>query len=114
MVLEAADNAAVTGNVVNDFTTGVQLYATSAVTFDNVVVSGNSFSSNGTDYAQTLSGGAAVASTVRADVQSFAQTYTATNVSTDRSYDADSTSTAELADVLGTLIADLRRLGLVL
>jgi hypothetical protein len=41
------------------------------------------------------------------------QTYTPTNVSTDRSYDADSTSTAELADVLGTLIADLQTMGLL-
>lgn len=40
-------------------------------------------------------------------------TYTATNVTTDRSFDADSTSTAELADVLGTLIADLRERGIV-
>ena len=40
-------------------------------------------------------------------------TYTVSNVTTDRSYDADSTTTAELADVLGTLIADLRTLGLV-
>jgi len=30
-----------------------------------------------------------------------------TNVTTDRTFDANSTSTAELADVLGTLIADL-------
>jgi hypothetical protein len=36
------------------------------------------------------------------------QTYTATNVVTDRSYDANATSVDELADVLGTLIADLR------
>lgn len=34
--------------------------------------------------------------------------YTPTNVVTDRSYDANSTSVAELADVLGTLIADLQ------
>ena len=40
-------------------------------------------------------------------------TYTATNVSTDRSYDANATSTDELADVLGTLIADLRTAGIV-
>lgn len=39
--------------------------------------------------------------------------YTPTNVTPDRSYDADSTSTAELADVLGTLIADLQLLGLI-
>ena len=39
--------------------------------------------------------------------------YTPTNVTPDRAFDADSTSTAELADVLGTLIADLQTLGLV-
>lgn len=38
--------------------------------------------------------------------------YTPTNVSTDRSFDADSTTIAELADVLGTLIADIQSLGL--
>lgn len=41
------------------------------------------------------------------------QTYTASNVTTDRSYDADAVLIAELADVVGTLIADLRSLGLV-
>jgi hypothetical protein len=40
-------------------------------------------------------------------------TYTATNVTTDRAYDADATTVAELADVLGTLIADLRARGIV-
>jgi hypothetical protein len=39
--------------------------------------------------------------------------YTVANVVTDRSYDAGATSTAELARVLGTLIADLRAAGLV-
>ena len=41
-------------------------------------------------------------------------TYTASNVSTDRSYDANATTVDELADVLGTLIADLRTIGLIL
>jgi hypothetical protein len=40
-------------------------------------------------------------------------TYTETNVTTDRIFDADATSTSELADVLGTLIADLRNLGII-
>lgn len=39
--------------------------------------------------------------------------YTPTNVTTDRAFDADSTSTAELADCLGTLIQDLQALGIV-
>lgn len=42
------------------------------------------------------------------------QTYTITNVTTDRSYDANATTIDELADTLGTLIADLRSVGLVL
>lgn len=39
--------------------------------------------------------------------------YTPTNVTTDRSFDADAAGTAELADVLGTLIADLQSLGII-
>lgn len=42
-----------------------------------------------------------------------AAAYTVTNLVTDRAYDANATTTAELADVLGTLIADLRTYGLV-
>ena len=38
---------------------------------------------------------------------------TVTNVTPDRTYDADATSTAELADVLGTLVADLRQKGIL-
>lgn len=39
--------------------------------------------------------------------------YTPSNVSSDRSYDANATSIDELADVVGTLIADLQSMGLV-
>lgn len=42
-----------------------------------------------------------------------AAAYTASNVTTDRSYDANATTIDELADILGTLIADLRTYGLV-
>lgn len=41
------------------------------------------------------------------------QTYTTTNVTTDRTYDANATTTDELADVLGTLIADLKTTGAI-
>jgi len=41
------------------------------------------------------------------------QTYSVSNVTTDRTYDADATTIAEVADVLGTLIADLRTIGLL-
>lgn len=39
--------------------------------------------------------------------------YTPSNVTTDRTYDANATTVDELADVLGTLIADLQTLGLI-
>lgn len=39
--------------------------------------------------------------------------YSLSNVSIDRSYDANATTVDELADVLGTLIADLQSMGLV-
>lgn len=39
--------------------------------------------------------------------------YTPTNVTTDRSYDANATKVDELADVLGTLIADLQTAGIL-
>ena len=39
--------------------------------------------------------------------------YTPSNVVTDRSYDANATTVAELADVLGTLIADLQAKGII-
>lgn len=39
--------------------------------------------------------------------------WTPTNVSTDRAFDADATSIDELADALGTLIADLKTIGLL-
>ena len=42
------------------------------------------------------------------------ETYTVTNVTTDRTYDADSSSVDELADVLGTLITDLKTVGIIL
>ena len=41
-------------------------------------------------------------------------TYTPSNVTTDRTYDADATTLDEVADVLGTLIADLKLTGIIL
>jgi hypothetical protein len=38
-------------------------------------------------------------------------TYSVTNVTTDRAYNADTVAIAELADVVGTMIADLRAQG---
>lgn len=46
-------------------------------------------------------------------VPALIQTYAATNVTPDRAFDADTVLVAELADVVGTLIADLRAIGLI-
>ena len=47
----------------------------------------------------------------RSDIS--AETYSTSNVGVDRTYDADATTTDELADVLGTLIADLQVKGII-
>ena len=46
-------------------------------------------------------------------VDEDAADYTMTNVTTDRTLNANSTSLDELADVLGTLIADLQTVGVI-
>lgn len=43
----------------------------------------------------------------------FSQTYSLSNVTTDRTYDANATTVNELADVLGTLINDLKATGII-
>lgn len=50
---------------------------------------------------------------VNVNVVPQAQAYTPTNVTPDRSYDSDTVAVAELADVVGTLIADLQAAGLI-
>jgi len=41
------------------------------------------------------------------------QTYSESNVTTSRSFDADTVTLPELADIVGTIVADLRTLGLI-
>ncbi len=49
------------------------------------------------------------------DIQDLAigQAYTPSNVTATRTYDADASSVAELADVMGTLIADMQEKGIL-
>jgi len=47
--------------------------------------------------------------TPRSNIGTSFPPYDITNLNTDRTYDADLTSTGELADVLGTLIRDVQR-----
>ena len=41
------------------------------------------------------------------------ETYTEANVTEDRTFDADAINIAELADIVGTLLADLRKIGII-
>lgn len=59
------------------------------------------------------SGSAAMIGFLGAAAVARTSAYTPTNVTTDRSYDANATTVDELADVLGTLIADLQAFGLL-
>lgn len=62
-----------------------------------------------------MTGGCQVlnAGTVRFDSTGAKQTYTPTNVVTNRSFDADTVVLSDLADIVGTLIADLQTLELI-
>lgn len=114
ITLNTSDVVAIAGNTISGFATaGIRLYATTAFSFDDLAITGNTFAGNADDWAPLLSGGAALGSRNVIDIPSERSTYTFTNVTTDRSLDADSTTTAELADALGTLIADLRTKGVV-
>ena len=42
-------------------------------------------------------------------IRNITETYTTTNVTEDRTYDADTVVVAELADILWTLIEDLKK-----
>ena len=46
-----------------------------------------------------------------ADKDVTLETYEVSNLTTDRAYNATSTTVAELADIIGTLINDLRKFG---
>jgi hypothetical protein len=56
----------------------------------------------------TLKAGATVTEGIITALGTLTSSYSVTNVSTDRSYDANATTVDEIADVLGTLIADLQ------
>lgn len=78
------------------------------------------FQINGSSIAKITNGNAFTIGTSASTIGFFGQTpaarpsaYTITNASTDRGYDADATTIDEVADVLATLITDLKNLGLL-
>lgn len=88
------------------------LYRSAADTLrtdDNVVVGGN-LTVNG---ATTVAGTGSTLGFYGVTPVPRSAAYTATNVTTDRTFDADATTLSEVADVLGTLIGDLKNMGLI-
>jgi hypothetical protein len=71
---------------------------------------GNALDIVGTVNVSTLTASRIVTTNASKDLVSLSPSsaYTPTNVSTDRSFNADTVAIAELADVVGTLIADLQ------
>jgi len=70
----------------------------------------------GTDTTRAITPDALEGSALQTAVDAIATSspaYTPTNVSTDRAFDADTVAVAELADVVGTLIADLQTKGVL-
>jgi hypothetical protein len=87
--------------------TNAVAYADGKVVYNNIIVGGASINSwTYVDGAWSPNG--------YWTYENVIPTYNATNVTTDRSFDADTVAIAELADVVGTLINDLRRQGYVL
>lgn len=87
--------------------TGIQTAAGAKTWSDKAVFSGEAEIDGALNHDGTTVGFYGVTPVVRAAA------YTPTNVTADRAYNANATTVDELADVLGTLIADLQALGLV-
>lgn len=89
-------------------TSAILLYRGSSQTLSNVWIRDNTYQNCGA--VRTLTN-VTLDSSCWAETANTVPAYTPTNVTPDRSYDANSTTTEELADVLGTLIADLQAAG---
>ena len=96
------DTLAITGNIVASDCTGSGIYFLS-YTGDNLVVANNVLASTTTWTNAPTPSPTKVFSGNLPPPSSF----TITNLTTDRTYDANSTTVAELADILGTLISDM-------
>lgn len=101
-VQNLADGVAIIGGRFESMATAIELDSGS----DNIFIAGNFYSSNTTRLVNNSTGRLV-------DFDNTQQVYTPTNVTTDRSFDADTVLIAELADVVGTLIADLQTVGIV-
>ncbi len=82
----------------------------------NTVLMNNTCYDNTTDFSGVASSStvfAAFNNLLDSAAEAATRTYTPTNVTTDRAFDADTVALTELADVVGTLIADMQEKGLI-
>jgi hypothetical protein len=117
--LDIQDNISDSGSVVNNY--GIRIADMDEGTTKNYAI----HSSGGASvHAGNVRIGSTVDPTVPLDVTGNAkisgtlevgtvQTYSESNVTTDRTFDADTVAVAELADIVGTLIVDLRGIGII-
>jgi hypothetical protein len=97
---------------------GMPATGSNAIIFADGTVPGTMGSNTAGIYANDVSGTVQMFAINESGVSTqltFAapETYSESNVVTDRTFDANSTTLDELADVLGTLIGDLRARGIV-
>jgi hypothetical protein len=104
----SVSNVTITGNSVDSgFTDGYWGWIVATGAINDVVYSNNVIKAT-----REVRASSSVAPTIKIN-SGWSQTYTTSNVSADRSYDANSTSTEELADIVGTLIVDLKSAGAI-
>jgi hypothetical protein len=94
LLLESQTDARVLDNDIDNCTTGIDVFSNTTP-----LISGNRI-------------GASV-TTAYSNANTGFPSYTASNVLADRSYDANATTVDEVADVVGTLIADLKARGII-
>ena len=120
----------ITGNVVTDCGAGGTVHAgigsNAQATITDILCSGNNVEDTrgtpamtygirfGANNVRIVLGSNKVRGAVTTDIfGGGVVNYTPTNVTTDRSYDADTVAIAELADIVGTLISDLQGKGVI-
>lgn len=100
------------GNVFRPTVNDIAALGTATLSFSDLfLASGAVINFNNGNVVLTHSAGVLTMGTGKLTVGT-APTYTPTNVTTDRAYNANATSLDELADVVGTMIADLQTIGL--
>jgi hypothetical protein len=110
-VLSTTEQLRLYYDVSNYFSTTVS--SAGAVTFNAVGAGANFLFSDDVELDGALNHDGTTVGLYGVTPVARSSTYTVTNGTTDRTYDADATTVNELADVVATLIADLKATGII-